>query len=257
MGILTEEQQRLYREQGYLVFEGVLSEQELGELRRASEKPEVVARRQALSAEGGLAVIQDILYYDDAFLRAAHHPFLLAAVQELIGPSIQMQHCKLNWKPRQEGGGEVGWHQDFPFFAHTNFDLLAAMFLLDDATPENGCMRVLPGSHRLGVADHWEGDRFTGRAQRLPAGLPEPVDLAVPAGSLTIHHCLTLHASYPNRSSTPRRGLIFQMRAADAVQLGGNLYRCNGLQLAGTDPLVARCVEGAFRIPMRWVNRVG
>ena len=48
------------------------------------------------------------------------------------------------------GKGTVEWHQDFPYLPHTNFDVLAVMILLDDATPENGCMRVVPGSHKRG-----------------------------------------------------------------------------------------------------------
>src|SRR5947209_20513489 len=99
-------------------------------------------------------------------------------------------------QPPTIGAGEVGWHQDFPFFPHTNFDLLACMFLLDDATPDNGCMRVIPGSHHLGPVPHEEDGRFRGHVtERRYVDDSQAVDLAIWAGSMTIHHWRTLHAS--------------------------------------------------------------
>src|SRR5207244_3200224 len=147
------------------------------------------------------------------FDRAARHPAMLAVVTDLIGPNLRLQSVRLNWKPAAVGKGEVEWHQDFPFFPHTNVDLLACMFLLDDASPENGCMRVISGTHRLGPLPHHDEDgQFVGHVTD-PAQIDETkaVDLAAKAGSMTIHHCLTLHASYPNRSTTPRRGLVYQI----------------------------------------------
>src|SRR5947209_18609717 len=95
-------------------------------------------------------------------------------------------------QPPTIGAGEVGWHQDFPFFPHTNFDLLACMFLLDDATPDNGCMRVVPGSHRLAPLAHEAHGRFSGLfTERRSVDERQAVDLAVAAGSMTSAHWLT------------------------------------------------------------------
>ena len=80
----------------------------------------------------------------------------------------------------------------------------------------------------------------------------------VPAGSLTVHHCCTLHASYPNRSATPRRGLVYQIAAGDAIQLGGNLHKVYGLWLQGADPRRARLLDGTTcRLPAPLTNRGG
>ena len=91
------------------------------------------------------------------------------------------------------------------------------------------------------------------------------VDLVVPAGSMTVHHCCTLHAprstlhaSYPNRSDVPRRGLVSQIAAGDAIQLGGNLHKVWGTWLQGHDPLRARLLDGTtFRLPASLTNRGG
>jgi ectoine hydroxylase-related dioxygenase (phytanoyl-CoA dioxygenase family) len=261
-GRLTPEQKRFYAENGYLVFENVLAPEELAALRDASER--LQEERKKLGGETRLAVIHNVALLDDAFMMAARHPYMLAVASDLIGENLRLQHCKLNWKPPAVGAGEVGWHQDFPFFPHTNYDLLACMFLLDDATPENGCMRMIPGSHQRGPVDHYDAQgKFTGRATNPQDWEPDErsgnvADLVVPAGSMTVHHCCTLHASYPNRSATPRRGLVYQIAAGDAIQLGGNLHKVYGLWLKGSDPLRARLLDGTtFRLPAPLTNRGG
>jgi phytanoyl-CoA hydroxylase len=254
---LTAAQREFFRENGYLVLEGFLSAEAVEELREASERLQGV--RDRLGGGDRLAVIKAVTLRNPAFAAAARHPKMLAAVADLIGPNLRLQHSKLNWKPPAIGKGEVHWHQDFPFFPHTNFDLVACMILLDDAVPENGCMRVIPGGHRLGPLSHWIDGKFAGRIAD-PSAIDEAaaVDLLASAGSVTIHHCLTPHASYPNRSPNPRRGLVYQIAAADAVQLGGNMHKDWGTLLCGEEPLVAR-LEGALtlRLPARLVNQGG
>ena len=260
--MLAPEQKSFYAESGYLIFENVLSADELKDLREGSEQ--LQEERRKLGGETKLAVIHNVALMHDAFMRAARHPFMLDVVSNLIGPNLKLQHAKLNWKPPAVGAGEVNWHQDWPFFPHSNQDLLACMFLLDDAVVENGCMRVIPGSHKRGPVDHYSDEgKFTGRATR-----PEDyeadersgniVDFVVPAGSMTLHHCCTLHASYPNKSPNPRRGLVYQISAGDSIQLGGNLHKVWGMWLAGSDPLQARFQDGRIeRLPAPLTNRGG
>jgi len=259
---LSEAQRRFYADNGYLVFENVLSPDELEELRRASES--LQAERQKLGGESRLAVIHNVTLMHEAFMKTARHPFMLGVVTDLIGPNLRLQHVKLNWKPPAMGAGEVGWHQDFPFFPHTNYDLLACMFLLDDARVENGCMRMIPGSHTRGPVDHYDaGGTFSGRCTdaaeyETDERTGNVADLIVPAGSMTVHHCCTLHASYPNRSANPRRGLVYQISAGDAIQVGGNLHKVYGTWLQGADPLRVRLLNGAtFRLTAPLTNRGG
>ena len=150
--VLSDDQVAFYQRHGYLILKNVLSASELQELQAASGR--LRDERARLAGDDRLAVIQNVALFDDAFMMAAKHPVMLGAVTQLIGENLRLQHCKLNWKPPAKGKGEVGWHQDFPFFPHTNYDLLACMFLLDDAvcawTTTNGCMRMIPGSHLRG-----------------------------------------------------------------------------------------------------------
>ena len=260
--MLAAEQKTFYADNGYLIFENVLSADELKDLREGSELLQEARRK--LGGDTKLAVIHNVALMHDAFMQAARHPFMLEVVSDLIGENLKLQHCKLNWKPPTVGAGEVGWHQDFPFFPHTNMDLLACMFLLDDATSDNGCMRVIPGSHTRGPVDHYDaGGKFAGRCTN-PADYERDardgnvVDFVVPAGSMTVHHCCTLHASYPNRSTNPRRGLVYQIGAGDSIQLGGNLHKVWGTWLKGSDPLQARLIDGTiYRLTAPLTNKGG
>src|SRR5205823_1373599 len=141
---------------------------------------------------------------------------------DLIGESIRFQGDKLNMKVAG-AGSPVEWHQDFAFYPHSNDDLLAAGIHLDDSDLENGCMLVIPGSHRGPVLDHHQDDEFVGAVDPRCAAITDatPVPIVARAGSMSIHHCRLLHASAPNRSGRPRRLLLYQYAAADAVPLFG------------------------------------
>lgn len=257
--VLNEDQVAFYNRHGYLILENVLSAADLQELQTATDG--LRDERARIAGDDTIAAIMDFALLDDAFMRAAHHPLMLAAVTQLIGENLRLQHCKLNWKPPAKGAGEVDWHQDFPFLPHTNYDLLACMILMDDSSPENGCMRVIPGSQLRGPVDHFSSDGKFARhctdradyADDLARG--NVVDLVAPAGSITIHHCNIIHASYPNYSDTPRRGLIYQIAAGDSVQLGGQLYKVWPIWLQGEDPLRARMEDGTvFRLSQPLTN---
>ncbi len=262
--MLTDSQRRFFWDNGYLALEGFLTADELEAIRRAVE--ELVAKAANLTAPtkrydvgparpGGEPVVRRIFNPAEADPRLeaiALNDRVLDVVEALIGPNIEFHHGKVNLKwPR--GGAEVAWHQDLAFFPHTNTDLVACMFYLDDATVENGCLLVLPGSHRYGVLDHFADGVFVGAVtdalEILPMDRVQPVE--VPAGSMTVHHCLLLHASEENRSDKPRRVLIYQYRAADAMQLvpdrsGARHY---GRLLRGEQAGVVRCEPITYRLP--------
>jgi ectoine hydroxylase-related dioxygenase (phytanoyl-CoA dioxygenase family) len=175
-------------------------------------------------------------------------------VAQLIGPSIRFHHSKLNMKGSRVGA-PVEVHQDAAFYPHSNDDVLAVGLLLDDATEANGAMAVLPGSHRGPIHTHYDAQgRFVGgmraediaRLDRRSAAL-----LALPAGSIHIHHYRLVHWSAPNTSSAERRLLINSYTAADAVSFmpdttGSPLV---GTLLRGTPPTVARRTAGDMPLP--------
>ena len=228
--MLTPAQIQFYREQGYLGIEDVFSPGEVAELRRVTE--EFVEASRAVTVNNAvfdlepshtpqqprLRRLKDPIRQHEVYRRALLHPKVLAIVSQLIGPAITCNGNKLNLK-LADGGSPVEWHQDWAFYPHTNDDLLAVGVAMDDSTLENGCLLVLPGTHRGPLLDHHQDGVFIG-AVTDPAFRPDgAVPITLKAGGISIHHARLLHGSAPNRSPHPRRLLLFQYCAADAWPL--------------------------------------
>ena len=154
----------------------------------------------------------------ETFRGLAHDPRLLDKIESLIAGDFNLQHSKLNMKPAKVGSA-VEWHQDMAYFPHTNDDLVTTLVYLDDATEENGCLQVL-SRHHTHYFDHAgpEG-RFAGMITEDLSEFGKPRSLPAPAGSVIFMHCITPHSSLPNRSSRPRRTLIYEYRANDAFPI--------------------------------------
>jgi phytanoyl-CoA hydroxylase len=258
------EQKSQYEDEGYLVFPELLNTTELATLRAALA--EVLQEAEGLtesndkfsvvaSDDGTSHVVRRIfnpIAHHSAFYDLVFNPKIVDVVENLVGPDIQLHHTKLNMKPPSKDA-RFEWHQDYPFFPHTNFDLLAVMIMLDDSTEENGCLKIIPGSHQWGPRNHLfaRDGAFSSQLEDRSV-LADPSrwkTVPVPAGGMELHHCNMLHSSGPNRGTRPRSAIVIQYRAADNIQLGGNMAFGNGLQIRGSNPYRARMMEGTFQLP--------
>jgi len=253
---LTQAEIDAYWRDGFLVVDDVLDADELEELRSACEHPDVVSMRSQRDYETKTVHALGITSRHPAFHKLAVSPAIVGRIVPLLGPDVQLQHSKLATKPPTKGAGVFPWHQDFAFYPHTNTDLLSVMVMLDDATPENGCMQMVRGSHKLGVLPHDEDGMFTAECRESghwthPRSPEDVVHITPKAGGISIHHALTLHGSDANRSGLPRRGIVFSYRAADAYQLADALFDDTGLIVAGAYRGVVRCDAGVVTLPFR------
>jgi ectoine hydroxylase-related dioxygenase (phytanoyl-CoA dioxygenase family) len=264
-GLGRAEQRAFYEERGYLVFPELLDAAELGTLRAALA--EVLREADGLKEsndkfsitptdEGGFSVrrIFDPIERHEALRALVENPKILDVVENLIGPNIQLHHTKLNMKPPSSREARFEWHQDYPFFPHTNFDLLAVMIYFDDSTEENGCLRIIPGSHKWGPRNHLfaKDGAFSSRLEDKSVVEDQTrwLTVPVPAGGMELHHCNMLHSSAANRGTRPRSAMVIQYRAADNVALGGNTSNAGfGLQVRGENPYRVRMLGGEFRLP--------
>jgi ectoine hydroxylase-related dioxygenase (phytanoyl-CoA dioxygenase family) len=243
---LTEEQVQSYRRDGYVAVRHVIDAARLAELRAVTdeflERSRPVAKSDAVfdldprhtSARPVLRRIKNPADNHPLYRWVAFESPIPDIVAELLGPNVKFHHSKLNLKGSRVGA-PVEWHQDAAFYPHSNDDVLAVGLLLDDSTPDNGALSVLPGSHRGPIYTHFDAaGRFVGCMQ---AGDIGPLDrgdhvlLALPAGSIHIHHYRLIHWSAPNTSASERRLLINAYSAADAVDQGPDL---TGSPLVGT-----------------------
>lgn len=250
---LTPAEVAEYQATGFLVINDVLTPAEVETLRAAAASPEVHRHIYGQRDDADTATIHalEITMAHPAFLALAQHPAIVAKLTALLGPDIQLQHSKLAVKPSTPGTGPFQWHQDFAYFPHTNFDLAAVMVMLDDATPENGCMSMVVGSHKLGLLNHTNNKGLFSGGCREEKYLNDPSQIAEikpRAGGISIHHGLTLHGSPANRSGQPRRGVVFQYRADDAYQLCDGVWADTGIQVAGRRRERVRCDCGTVRL---------
>lgn len=189
----------------------------------------------------------------EALLRSDH---ILAPARDLVGPDIRLHTTKLNMKSAGYGAA-IEWHQDFAFYPHTNDDVLAVGVIIDDMGRENGPLMVIPGTHTGPIFDHHADGVFAGAVDLEACGYSttDAVELAGPAGSITIHHGHILHGSATNTSARDRRMLFLEMMAADAFPIMGSMTKFDSIadydsrMLCGKPTLTPRLKDVSVRIP--------
>jgi ectoine hydroxylase-related dioxygenase (phytanoyl-CoA dioxygenase family) len=230
MRVLTEAQCDQYRDEGWLAVEGLVDEAWLARLRTVTE--EFVDHSRALTESNVVFDLDDGHSAATPRLRRLSSPTdlhetywefsstsrIVDVVEDLIGPNVKFHHSKLNFKAAR-GGEEVKWHQDIQFWPHTNYDLLTIGVFLEDVEPGMGEVGFVPGSHDGPLYDLYDGDTWVGALREddvARAGVERAAYPVGPAGSITVHHCRTVHGSAPNASERPRPLLLQTYAAADA-----------------------------------------
>jgi non-haem Fe2+, alpha-ketoglutarate-dependent halogenase len=141
-----------------------------------------------------------------------HHPAVLDAVEDLIGPDIRLFHLTV-WPKNARDPAYVGWHQDATYFGLEPALHVTAWVALTDASIEAGCMEVIPGSHKLGQLHHaerqQEANNLLSRGQTItvPFDRSRTAFMPVRAGQFSLHHTHLVHNSRPNQSDDRRIGL--------------------------------------------------
>jgi ectoine hydroxylase-related dioxygenase (phytanoyl-CoA dioxygenase family) len=168
-----------------------------------------------------------------AFSRLLVDERLTGVFTSLIGPNVQLHHNKMFIKP-PERGSPFPMHQDYGYFPHRGRSMTAAILHLDDAPDEKGCVRVYPGSHKLGPLPAFGQDHHVDTA-RFPLAGATAVEAA--AGDLLVFNYFTVHGSGLNRSNEPRTTWLVQVRDPEDEPISEqHQSRGQGMMLAGTDP---------------------
>ena len=157
----------------------------------------------------------DLLSFDLGFLEYARDPAILDMVAQLIGPDIALWNMSFFAKPAVNGK-KTPWHQDGAYWPIRPLATCTVWIAVDDATPENGCMRFIPGSHKAKrLADHTiNNDPNYTLNQELAADAfdeAEAVDVALEAGQISLHDVYLYHGSAVNTSAQPRRGMTLRL----------------------------------------------
>jgi len=261
--VLSEQQVRDFREQGYTVQPSLLSKSEVKAILAdvesicdgatlANHDTSRLEMEPKQAPEGTLVrrVYEPCSYYT-RFRSLSESAQLLDCVEQLLGPNLSFHYSKLNVKP-QSIGSVVEWHQDLAYYPLTNDDSLAVLMYLDDASQANGCLKLIPKCHVGPMMDHTLSGFFQGKITE-PVAMSQAVFLEGSAGTAIFMHGKTPHASAPNTSPQPRRTLILSYRAADAlpIYIGEQTREAEAhvRQVRGEPQGSARLSSGVISIP--------
>ena len=175
-------------------------------------------------------------------------------IVDLIGTNIKFHHCKINLKC-PGANTTVHYHQDFAFTPHSNDDVVTALLLLDDVTEQNGCLMVVPGSHKGPMYSLYNGDQFVGRVNDTTEQslIKKQLPVVGSAGDVCLMHTRLAHGSAPNGSKNSRGLYICVYTAADAIPLAKNPMPSpnEGLIVRGTGTISARMINFEVELPQQ------
>lgn len=191
------------------------------------------------------------LHYHNGFLRDLFlsDPFVDIA-EQILGPDIALFTTYVISK--QAGDGlPVHWHQDAAYFPIEPMETFTLWLAVDDSTRENGCMRVLPGSHRErrliphGVYQD-DGSVLPVTLKEMNLDIGTAADVELKAGHYSVHDCFILHGSGPNRSPRRRCGITIKY-VPTHVRLDRGFRSPTGFDWNGIRLYLARGKPGAHR----------
>jgi phytanoyl-CoA hydroxylase len=243
----SQEINEFFQQNGYYHARGVFSPDEVRQLETDFDRmvdqlthsgEEVAVRWQGAAidkiAPQNTVVVHthNVQIYSAAWLRALLHPRFLEISQAILGPNVILHHSKLFQKPAEKGA-PFPMHQDWSYFPTVKDTMMAGIIHVSNATDEMGCLRVYPGSHRLGrmAESNGQGGTESDTLKNYPIEKATIVE-ADPGDVLFFHYC-TLHGSMPNRSQKIRKTVLVQMHSGEDMVEDVNRHPNARLVLSG------------------------
>jgi phytanoyl-CoA hydroxylase len=175
----------------------------------------------SLDAEGGRTVrrLKQAVSRDFCFTEWVTSPSLAGRLQQLLGPEVVMplahHNCIMTKQPRHSS--DTGWHQDIRYWSFERPDLVSVWLALTPENVHNGCLYVIPGTHRMKLDPRrYDEDSFL--RPELPenkALIEKAVRAELEPGDGLFFHALTFHAASRNHSEATKMSVVFTFRPAD------------------------------------------
>ncbi|MAT16160.1 MAG: phytanoyl-CoA dioxygenase [Planctomyces sp.] len=163
---------------------------------------------------------------DICFTEWVSSPQMLGRLSQLLGPELVMplahHNCVMTKQP--QFSSRTGWHQDIRYWSYQRPQLVNAWLALDHEESNNGCLRVIPGSHRLNPVDHAfdEAQFFLDEDQRNRDLIDRHIEAELQPGDVLFFHVLCLHAASANLSEQTKHSVVFTFRPADNKPIPGS-----------------------------------
>ncbi len=224
MARLTDQEVARYHEQGWLIPRYRLPASQLAALRGSLDRlirdnpgvrPEKLVSAHIAGDNGeGVRGSAD-------FLDLARDPELVDMVSQIVGEDVILWGCQIFCKPGGDGY-ETPWHQDGHYWPIRPLATCTIWIALDPSTSENGCLRVIPGSHRSGVThphlmEHREDIVLTQRTADHAFDAGAAVDIELEAGQMSLHDVHMIHGANANRSPRRRAGVAIRYMPGSSV----------------------------------------
>ena len=225
MDTLSEQQRQDFERDGYLSPLRVLSEAEArgyldAYLEYCAGNKE---RLDAMAANQKYHVLSETHFVLPWVHEIVTHPRILDAVETLLGPNILAWNT--NWFSKMPGEKSfVGWHQDGTYWNLRPPTVVTAWIALSPSLSDNGCLRVMPGTHTepmMPQRETYQPENALSRGQELAVQVDESkaVDLNLQPGEMSLHHIWIVHGSALNTSpDTPRIGIAVRYTRPEVVQ---------------------------------------
>ena len=219
--VLTEAEVAAYARDGQLTPQHRLSPPLLARLARCietliAENPDVrpeqlVGAHIRRSADTGVHGV-------DELLDCACHPDILDAVEQVIGPDLILWGSQVFSKPAGDGLA-IPWHQDGQYWPVRPLRTVTVWIAIDPVTVENGCMRVIPGTHQDGLMEHTSSDDEGLALNQGLAGVDESQarDVELEPGQFSLHDAMLVHGSNANTSGKRRCGYAIRYMPATSL----------------------------------------
>jgi ectoine hydroxylase-related dioxygenase (phytanoyl-CoA dioxygenase family) len=269
--ILDETQIAFFVENGYLVLEDLVSPAEIEELKTDTlaiargdypcegivPAPREYSDRQVLET---ILCIHQPHYVSPVMQKYVRHEKICGALSQITGAhlpfwdgSVKCMQSMLFVKP--PGFQGQAWHQDEIYIPTRDRSLIGAWIAMDDATIENGCLWVLPGSHQSGYLypqrPHGNDDEFDVSAESYGFDDSTEIPVEVKSGAVVFFNGHLLHRSRKNRSDIYRRVLVnhymnawsklpWHLREGESV---ASADRRTVIPVAGVDPYAWKGIE--------------
>ena len=213
---ITEEQKQHLDREGYFLLEDVFTQSDMEALARNIEALNS-RNEERLRAEGSkegsnsrageITFTSHLAQQDEAICDFCKRPEFVAITTQLLGPDIDLYWNQSVFK-HPEGRKEFPWHQDDAYAEVTPAPYLTLWLALNDATPENGCISVMPGSHRHGIVPHQATD--IGKVCHSNDDPDQGTLVPLKSGSMAVFWSQTFHKSGPNLSNRTRKAFVIQ-----------------------------------------------
>jgi ectoine hydroxylase len=219
---IQDEQVRFFEDEGYLVIKELLSADEV-ELLRSAAVADKALDEHAFSVKDGEGGAARLALWNhpgsSIYGMIARCETVVGAMERLLGEEVYHYHSKMIMKDARTGGAWT-WHQDYGYWYHNGVlapNLASISIAVDRATRENGCLQVIPRSHKLGRIEHALSGNQAGadvaRVEKVLERLPV-VHVELAPGDAVVFHSNMLHRSDANTSDKPRWSMICCYNAA-------------------------------------------